>query len=269
MKKSLSVIILTFNEEINLEKCLASIVNLVSQIIIIDSYSTDKTLEIVKKYGAEIYQHKFQNQAQQFNWALDNVDIKGEWILKLDADEYLTEELKEEIASCFLPNSEFQIPNSNITGFYIKRRVYFMGKWIKHGGYYPTWFLRLWQKGKARMQDRKMDEHAALLEGETEKLKNDFVDDNKKGLRAWMGKHKNYAIREAEEVLSGNIGESKQRKFYYKMPPFLRVFIYFIYRYFFRLGFLDGWQGAIFHFLHGFWYRFLVDVKIITLPKRA
>src|SRR3989344_2316071 len=142
MKKSLSVIILTFNEEINLEKCLASIVNLVSQIIIIDSYSTDKTLEIVKKYGAEIYQHKFQNQAQQFNWALDNVEIRGDWVLKLDADEYLTEELKEEI-ELLLTTLPSQISDrnlgwrnysllTNINGFYIKRRVYFMGKWIRY-----------------------------------------------------------------------------------------------------------------------------------------
>ena len=261
MNQKISAIILTYNEELNLEQCLKSIADLVFEIIIVDSGSTDKTLEIAQKYGARIFKNQFINQAQQFNWVLDNVDIKGEWILKLDADEYILPELKREISELFNLTTS-QVVRLGVNGFYIKRRVYFMGKWIKHGGYYPVWFLRLWRRGMGRSEDRKMDEHIILTHGKSAELKNDFVDDNQKGLKAWIEKHKKYALREAEDVANGNFGATRKRNFYYKIPPFLRVFIYFVYRYFFRLGFLDGFPGLVFHFLHGFWYRFLVDIKI-------
>ena len=263
MRQPITAIILTYNEELNLENCLKSIADLVSEIIVVDSYSTDSTEQIAKRYGAKFVQHKFVNQAEQFNWALDNLEIKGDWILKLDADEYLTEELKEEVSFFLNPLTP------EINGYYIKRRVYFLGRWIKHGGYYPRWFLRLWRKGKGRSEQRQMDEHIVLLEGKAENLKNDFVDDNKKGLKDWISKHRKYALREAMDIKNGNFGETKRRNFYYKLPPFLRVFIYFIYRYFFQLGFLDGWEGTRFHFLHGFWYRWLVDKKILELSRRS
>lgn len=260
MRSSISVIVLTYNEELNIEKCLKSITGLASEIFIVDggrgAYSTDKTLDIAKRYGAKIFQHEFVNQAEQFNWALDNLDIKSDWILKLDADEEILPELKDEILKT-LPQA-----SAETTGFYIKRRVYFMNQWIRHGGYYPIWFLRLWRKGKGRSEERKMDEHIILSEGCSEQLKNDFIDDNKKDLRSWILKHKSYASREAEEVRAGKYGEGGKRILYYKLPPFLRTLFYFIYRYFFRLGFLDGISGLVFHFLHGFWYRFLVDVKV-------
>lgn len=254
MKLPLSVIILTFNEEIHIERLLKNISDWADEIFIVDSFSTDKTLEIVKKYETKIVQHKFENQAQQFNWALDNLEIKNDWILRLDADEYLTEELKKEVENILRKSVAFD-------GYYIKRRVYFMGRWIRHGAYYPVWFLRLFRKGKARSERREMDEHLVLLEGEAGKLKNDFVDDNKKDLTWWTEKHNNYASREAAAVLAGDFGISK-KKFFYRLPLFFRVCAYFCYRYFFRLGFLDGKEGLIFHFLHAFWYRFLIDAKI-------
>lgn len=262
MKPTIAVIILTYNEEKNLEKCLKSISNLANEIFVVDSYSTDKTLEIAKRYGAIVIQHQFTNQAEQFNWALDNLDIKSDWILKLDGDEEILPELKEEILGT-LPEA-----GAETAGFYIKRRVYFMGHWIKYGGYYPVWFLRLWRKGKGKAENRKMDEHIILLEGTAEKLKNDFVDNNLKGIKDWVQKHKGYAVREAEEVRKGEYGEGIKRNLYYRTPMFLRVLLYFLYRYFLRLGFLDGISGAVFHFLHGFWYRWLVDVEIYKLSQR-
>jgi glycosyltransferase involved in cell wall biosynthesis len=304
MKLPISVIILTYNEELNLENCLRNIVDWANEIIIVDSFSTDKTLEIAKKYTNKIAQRTFINQAEQFNWALDNLEIKNEWILRLDADEYLTEELKKEIGETLfnigtsdVPNIDVNVRTSDvqkleINGFYIKRRVYFMGRWIKHGGYYPTWFLRLFKKGKARSEQRAMDEHIVLLEGKAEKFKNDFIDDNKKNLTWWINKHNNYASREAAEVfnlrtsdvqkidvnlgtsevpkLEGQVGQKRWLKenFYYRLPLFCRAFFYFIYRYFFRLGFLDGKEGLIFHFLQGCWYRFLVDAKLYENRKR-
>ena len=296
MKSPLSVIILTYNEEIHIGRLLENIAGFADEVFIVDSYSTDKTLEIAEKYGAKIIQHPFENQAQQFNWALDNLNIKNEWILRLDADEYLTPELKNEIADVLLNTGTSDVPKidgdvgtsdvQNINGFYIKRRVYFMGRWIKHGGYYPAWFLRLFKKGKARSEQRAMDEHIVLLDGKAEKLKNDFIDDNRKDLTWWIGKHNNYASREVEEVLketrnkrqeinAGGISGQTARKrwmkdnFYYRLPLFFRAFWYFCHRYFFRLGFLDGKEGLIWHFLQGFWYRFLVDSKIYEMKRKS
>jgi len=284
MKKDrlpISVIILTYNEELNLENCLKSIVDWVGEIFVIDggpfnSYSSDKTLAIAEKYGAKITKHPFENQAQQFNWALDNLDIKNDWILRLDADEYLSEELKKEIAEV-LPKTP-----PEISGFYIKRRVYFMGRWIKHGGYYPTWFLRFWRKGCAKYEDREVDEHIVLVSGKTKFLKNDFVDENHKNLEWWIQRINNYTTREViarkKEVgqkssLGNFFGIQSERKrwirknIYYCLPLFTRAFIYFVYRYFIKFGFLDGKEGLIFHFLQGCWNQFLVDAKILEKRK--
>lgn len=262
MKLSLSVIILTYNEELNLERCLKSVSDWAEEIIVVDSFSTDNTEKISKKFGAKFVQHKFVNQAEQFNWALDNAKPKGEWILKLDADEQVLPALKDEIIS------KLPATNSEIAGFYIKRRVYFMRGWIKHGGYYPIWFLRLWRKGAGRSEAKEMDEHIILTKGRAGKLDNDFVDDNQKGLTDWISKHNNYASREARDMVSGFYKSGDKKVFYYKLPPFLRAFLYFIYRYFFRLGFLDGVEGLAFHFLQGFWYRFLIDAKILEISRK-
>ena len=250
-----------------MENCLKNAAGRVGEIFVVDSYSTDKTLEIAKKYGAKIAQRPFKNQAEQFNWALDNLDIKNEWILRLDADEYLTPELWEEISVALKHENIKTLNQNNINGFYLNRRVYFMGRWIKHGGYYPTWILRLFRKGKARSEQKKMDEHMVLSDGNSGKFKNDFIDDNKKDLTFWIEKHNGYSSREVDDVLNKNYGRS-WKKYYYRMPMFCRAFIYFNYRYFLRLGFLDGKEGLIFHFLQGFWYRFLVDSKIYEMQKK-
>ena len=261
MKLPVSVIILTYNEEIHIERLLKNIDDWAEEIFIVDSFSTDKTLEIAKNMVVKFFSINLKIKRKQFNWVLDNLKIKNEWILRLDADEYLTEELKKEIVEV-LPKTALEI-----SGFYIKRRVYFMGRWIKHGAYYPTWILRLFRKGKARSEQRQMDEHIVLLEGKVGKLKNDFIDDNKKDLTWWIEKHNNYASREANEKMNyelkimnnegkieGQAGRKRWLKnnFYYKMPMFLRACMYFCYRYFFRLGFLDGKEGLIFHFCRVF-----------------
>lgn len=296
MKLPITAVILTYNEELNLERCLKSVRDLAAEIFVVDSFSTDETFAIALRYGAEIHQHEFKNQAVQFNWALDNLDIKSEWILRLDADEYLTEELKEEIEGTFqnikmsdvlnIDGDNFgtsDIQKLAINGFYIKRRVYFMGRWIKHGGYYPTWFLRLFRKNKAKYEEREVDEHMVLLEGETLKLCNDFIDDNKQELKWWINKQNNHSSREVmaminenknlsvkPDILSDQVGRKRwlKEKFYLKLPMFFRTLFYFIYRYFFRLGFLDGKEGLIFHFLNALWYRFLVDAKLYEYQKK-
>ena len=302
MKLPISLIILTRDEEVNIGKCLESVKDWVFEIFVVDSFSTDSTAQIAKGYGANVVVHPFENQAKQFNWALDNLKINNEWILRLDADEEMTKELWQEIAEKLdkmnyeiqnqYENTKVRNANDKINGFYMKRRVYFMGRWIKHGGYYPTWILRLFRNGRGRSEDREMDEHIVLTRGRAEKLENDFIDRNLKGLGFWINKHNTFATREANVVMktlehesmktSGheNIKALKQdiegppalrreaKERYYRLPPFLRVFIYFFNRYFLRMGFLDGKEGFIFHILQGFWYRFLVDAKLYEAKKQ-
>ena len=275
----LTVIILTYNEELHIERCIQSVKSFAKEIIVVDSFSTDRTLEIAQSIGAKIYQNKFVNQAQQFQWALNNCDIKTQWIMRLDADEYVLPELAKEI------QLKLSFLSEDISGIYIKRRVYFMGKWIKHGGYYPTWLLRIWRYGCAKVEQRWMDEHIKVLKGKTIKFENDIVDENLNNLTWWINKHNSYATREAidllnavynfleyDEISAKLFGAQEQRKRwlkyrYAKLPLFIRPTLYFLYRYFLKAGFLDGREGLIWHFLQGFWYRFLVDAKIFELEK--
>lgn len=279
MPLPLSIIILTYNEELNLEDCLKSIQGWVDEIFIVDSFSTDKTLEIAKKYTGKIYQHTFETQSKQLQWALDTLPLSNEWIMRLDSDERLTEDVKKEI------NDVLNDPGRDINGIYLKLRVYFMGRWIRHGDYYPFLLLRIWRKGHGQIENRLMDEHI-VVDGETVTLRNDFIEENRKDISFWIDKHNNYSTREVTQLLSGesdgeqvsvrgSLGGNKiQRKrwfkqnVYVKLPLFLRATLYFIYRYFFKLGFLDGKEGLIFHFLQGFWYRFLVDAKIYEMKIR-
>ena len=279
---NLSIIILTFNEELNIEKCLFEAAKLTDNIFIIDSYSTDKTLEICEQYNCKIYQNKFINQAIQLNWALENIEFETEWILRLDSDEYFLPELIDEM------KKKLDDLDEDINGIFFRRRVLFMGKWIKHGGYYPTLILRAWRNKKAICEERWMDEHMKLLEGKSITFENDFVDDNKKNLHWWIAKHNNYATREAIEQLNSKYGfldyqpikasitgSQEQRKKWLKekvyniLPLGIKPFIYFIYRYIIRGGFLDGFRGFLFHILQGFWYRFLVDAKVYEIEKKV
>lgn len=282
MQNQISLIILTYNEEANLANCLESVSGLGAEIFIVDSNSTDKTLEIAGKYGCKVFQHPFESQARQMNWALAELPIKTDWVIRLDADERVTPELAAELPGKLAKAA------AGVTGFYFKRQVYFMGKWIKHGGYYPTWLLRIWRRGKAVCEERWMDEHMILTEGDAGFLENDICDDNKKPLNWWTEKHNSYATREAIELLNLEYGflqgekidasisgaqDNRKRwvknNLYSKLPLFLRAFVYFNYRYFLRFGFLDGGKGLIFHVLQGFWYRFLVDAKVYEVKHKA
>jgi glycosyltransferase involved in cell wall biosynthesis len=280
--KKISILILTLNEEQHIERCIRSVQVFAKDIFIIDSYSTDKTVEIAKSLGAKVYKNKWPgNHAIQFQWGLDNCPIETKWVMKMDADEYVLPELADEI------QHKMSDVDINVSGIYIKRRVYFFNKWIKHGGYYPTWLLRIWQYDKGHMEQRWMDEHIKLSSGKTIQFENDLVDDNRNNLTWWTQKHNNYATREAvdllnhiynfksyDEVVPDIRGTQEQKKRwlkikYAKLPLFLRPVIYFHWRYFIKLGFLDGKEGLMWHFLQGFWYRFLVDAKIYEIYLHA
>jgi glycosyltransferase involved in cell wall biosynthesis len=272
---SLSVIILTFNEEKHIERCIRSLQGIASNIFVVDSFSTDNTCALATSLGAQVYQHKWHNYSTQFNWGLANCPITTDWTMRMDCDEYLLPELIVEI------NQKLPQAAPATGGFIIKRRVYFMDRWIKHGGFYPHRLLRIWRTGQAVLEDRQMDEHVVLERGETEAFEHDMVDHNLNDLTWWTGKHNLYANREVLDLIaiethttaSQNVestlsGEQYSRKrwmkenMYSKMPLFLRALVYFSFRYFIQLGFLDGKPGLIWHFLQGFWYRFLVDAKL-------
>ena len=281
MKQDISVVILTYNEELHIERCIKSLLQVVKEIFIIDSFSSDKTVEIAESLGAKVYQNPWINYALQFQWGLDNCPIETEWVMRMDSDEYILPELQNEISN------KMQNIQEDASGIYIKRRVYFKDKWIKHGSYYPTWLLRIWRYKDGHIEQRWMDEHIKLTKGNTIQFENDLVDDNLNDLTWWTTKHNNYATREAVDVLniiheflnydevnSNFFGTQEERKRFLKkkyanLPLFTRPFIYFIWRYFIKLGFLDGKQGLIWHFLQGFWYRFLVDAKIYEIEKKA
>ena len=274
-----SVIILTRDEQANLPDCLASLEKLGAEVFVVDSGSSDRTVEIAKQSGCQVFEHPFENHAAQINWALQNLPIKTPWIMRLDADERLTPELVEELKQ-ILPDTD-----EKITGYQVKRRVFFMGRWIRHGGYYPTWLLRIWRTDFGVCEQRWMDEHIVLKQGKIAKFQHDIIDENKKGLSFWIDKHNRYADREVKDMVSlvaekeDDLLKSSQysqaigrrwikKNLYARSPLFLRAFLYFLMRYIIGLGFLDGLEGLIFHFLQGFWYRFLVDAKIYELRKK-
>lgn len=274
---SLTLIILTFNEEKHLERCIRSIQFVAERIIVVDSFSTDRTQEIARSLGAEVFQNPFVNQAQQFQWALDNAGIESEWVMRMDADEYALPELAAELSQK-LP----QLP-PDITGLLVKLRVIFMDRWIKRG-FYPMIKLNIWRNGAGYIQQKWMDEHTKLRYGQTMMLDHDLVDHNLNHLGWWTDKHNRYSIREAVERLNREyrflgdgydtgygIGNKKKRykSMYMRLPLFLRPFLYFFYRYVVRFGFLEGKPGLIWHVLQGFWFQFLVDAKIYQVKHLA
>jgi glycosyltransferase involved in cell wall biosynthesis len=281
MKSNITVIVLSYNEDIHIERCLNSLF-FAGKIIVVDSFSTDSTISKARYLGATTYQNPFINQAIQFQWALDNCPIETDWVMRIDADEYVTAELATEI------QEKISTLNNSITGIILKRQVHFMGRWIKYGGYYPIKLLRIWRNGVGSIEQRWMDEHIKLSHGNTIEFNNDIVDENLNNLTWWISKHNNYATREAVDLLNKKYAlfkedsidkqimskkQDEQKRWYkdniyVKMPLFIRPFIYFGFRFIFKLGFLDGKSGLIWNVLQCFWYRFLVDAKIEYFSKK-
>lgn len=275
----LSVIILTYNEEIHIRRCLENVKQFASKVYVVDCFSIDRTAQIAKELGAEVIEHEWPgNQAEQFNWALDNLPITTEWILHLDADEYLLPGLIEELLEK-LP----VIPES-VSALSLSLARAFCGKILHHGIVNNIRIIRIFRKGKARYEKRLMDEHLSVLSGETIDMKNQFVDDNRMPIGLFIDKHNGYATREAALLLDaeyhltnmdslpqdyGREVEKKrtQKARYARMPLFWRAFGYFVYRYIIKLGFLDGKEGFLWDFLQGWWYRTLVDAKVYEIKK--
>lgn len=273
----LAVVILAYNEERHIGRAIASVRDIARDIVVVDSGSTDRTVEIAKSLGAKVLGHPFVNYAQQFQWAMENCGVSAEWFMRLDADEVIGPDLAAEI------ERKLDTLPPDVSGVNLKRRHIFMGKWIRHGGRYPLVLLRIWRQGKARIEQRWMDEHMLLTEGRSVTFDGAFSDINLHDLTYFTSKHNQYATREAIDILyqKYDLGQrdaaptSAQAKlkrlikeeFYNRSPFQTGPIAYFIYRYFFQFGFLDGKEGLVYHFLQGYWYRFLVSSKVFEYER--
>ncbi|WP_372739255.1 glycosyltransferase family 2 protein [Neptunomonas sp.] len=276
---SITVIILTYNERIHIRRCIQSLEELNAKVFVVDSYSTDETCYLAASCGAKVFQNPFVNQAQQFQWAMDNCGLESTWVLRLDADETLDDEMIQNIQD-FIASDGYG-HNAGI----LNRKHIFLGKWVKHGGRYPLPMLRLFKRGTAHVEQRWMDEHIVLDEGKSTLLAGGFSDDNLNSVSWFIDKHNKYATREMVDImltrlspeLDSKISEATgfgirfkrfaKQSVYMKLPYFVRPFLYFCYRYFIQLGFLDGARGFAYHFMQGFWYRALVDLKCLEVDR--
>ena len=267
MNDRVGVIILTYNEEVHIERCIRSLGALGANILVVDSGSTDRTVEMAEKMGAKVIHRDWDNYSRQFAFAMNIFPFDADWMFRVDADEYLSDsaDLKEYLASL----------EAQVSAVELRRKMYFMGKWIRFGGMHPLWMCRLWRPGNARIEDRWMDEHMVVESGAITRYSGFLIDDNRKGLGFWIGKHNSYADREVLDLLhalkvNGNDGVQGQagrkrllKKAYASTPVIVRSALYWFYRYFILAGFLDGREGYLYHFLHAFWYRTLVDAKFV------
>ena len=282
MNHSIAVVILTFNEEMHIERCIRSAQAVSDEIIVVDSFSKDNTCAIAQSMGAIVYQHKFENYARQINWAFENCDIRSNWIWRLDADEYIEPLLASNALQALEHIAE------DVNGISVNKKIVFMGQPLLHGGWYPVQHIKIIRKGFGACEDTWMDEHLVIFSGNTISINGDQTDDNLNDLTWWSHKHVNYALREAvntllmeynlkdqkEEVQPKFFGTDAERKRWLKMkyaktPLFVRPFINFFIRYILKAGFLDGKRGFIWHFFQGFWYRMLVDAKIYELKMKC
>lgn len=285
----ITCIILTKDEEIHIERCIRSVLVVCDDVLVVDSFSTDRTCQIAESLGAKVVQHKFTNQAEQFNWAIDNLEITTEWIWRVDADEIIEPTLAE-IAKQELPKlARNAVPEEQVNGVYVNKKIVFMNRPLLHGGWYPAQQIKLIRRGFGRSENKVMDEHLIITEGRTVSWNGDQTDWNIKPLDWWWQKHVGYAKREAEnfeklryenenqnekEVEPKLFGTNAERKrwmknIYARFPLYVRPIIYFFGRYILLGGFLDGYAGWYWHTRQGLMYRMMVDKNIAKLRKQA
>ena len=268
---NISVIILTKNEKLHIGRCLECLAPLEpNQVFVVDCFSSDGSDKTVAEMGATVVQHEWPGlYAKQFNWALDNLPIQARWVLRMDADEYLTPETIERLKAD-LPKMPEEVSGLNIE---LKRK--FRGGEIRYGtrGIRQA---RIFRFGIGRCEDRAMDEHIVVSRGMTIDYDGAFYDDSLIPFEEWKEKHRGYAKREATDAISlfnnserlKNPSETDKKKIkYYKLPPYFRAVAYFCIRYFLKLGFLDGVAGWRWHFWQGLWYRWIVDREIARAKK--
>jgi glycosyltransferase involved in cell wall biosynthesis len=294
-----AAIILTRNEAENLPHALASVMGWAAEVWVVDAGSTDQTVEVARAAGAAVTIHPFEGFAAQRNWALRSLPFRQEWVLFLDADEALTPELRAELTEVLsaghdgahagdgdtAAHAPAACPDApgEVAGYYVKRRFIFLGRWLRHGGYYPVWLLRVVRHRLARCEDRGVDEHL-VVDGATARLRHDLVHEDRRPLSRWIERHARYAQLAAADLardaradgiaprLRGAPAERSRwwyERVYRRTPLGLRALAYFAYRYVLRGGFLDGREGLIYHVLQALWYRILIDAHVLEARRRA
>lgn len=277
-----SVIIPIKDEILHIERSVKSALRLTQHVFVVDSGSTDGSVELAQSLGAKVFQYEWtkeSNFSKKINWALDNLPIKTTWAIRLDADEYFMDNSIEE-----LPKILKDVDRS-INGFTLIRRVHFFGKWMKHSNEYPKTTMRIYRVGHVRMESRWLDEHIDIGEGKAVDLPYEIVDDSKITIAQWVNKHNNdYSIKEALELIHQEIGlfdrgkihldinaqkKKKLKEKYVSMPKYWRCFVWFFYREIVKQGFLDGKEGFLWNFFQGWWYRMLVDAKVDEIYKNC
>jgi len=278
-----SFIVLTFNEEIHLSRLLDSIKGLNAKIFILDSGSTDNTLKIAKDYGAEIESNPFINHPKQWDFALKIFNVKTPWTIGLDADQIVTPELFDRLKNFKAHDFE------GINGIYFNRKNFFQGSWIRYGGYYPIYLLKMFRTGIGYSDLNENMDHRFIAPGKTAIWKNGHIlEENLKenDIDFWFKKHEKYSDLIAQEEIDrlqnirvqalkpdlfGNPDEKKAwlKRLWWKLPLGLRPYLYYGYRMIFKLGIFDNKTARKFHYLQGLWFRKLVDKKINALKQRS
>lgn len=270
-----TAIIMTKNEAVNIVDCLKSMENFAKRCVVIDCGSTDETVKLAEKNGADVYFHEFEYYAKQFNWGIENTNITTEWIIRLDADERFPEKLKIEIESIISNNM-----NTDLNGITIEAELFFLGRAMKHGMINKRKMM-LFKKEYGYIEDRRRDAHSVISQGIVESTQNHFLHYDFKSLDSYIKRCNWYAIREMQDYIDFMRGQSvdintdekivrqRIRKFglYYKLPKYLRAWMLFVYAYIIKGGFLDGKEGFVFNFFDIYWYRVLVDAKIQEYEK--
>lgn len=272
MSADITAIILTKNEEINIGDCINSIKDTVKRIVVIDSFSTDRTIGIAKELGAEVYQHPFENYARQYMYGVQIANASTMWTLRIDADERLTDESAKELEYLCKKNM-----NTEVAGIVLRFKKNFLGKDLYHGGVYPWKKMNCYKTKLGAIEDRKMDEHIVLSSGFVVEMKTDCLHFDFKTIEYWINKHNWYSSRETVDYFE-HLEKKKDKSeldfktwfkmnIYYRLPLGIRAHMYYLYRYYIKLGFLDGKEGKIYAFLQAYWYRYLVDIKIYECQK--
>lgn len=275
----IAVVVLTKDEELNIQPCLDSLCAWAGEIFVVDSGSTDRTVEIARQYTDKVVAHPFENYSRQRNWAQENLPLAFDWVFHIDADERVTPELAAALAARFE-----NTPPAGVDGYLVRRRIEFLGRHIRHGGIYPTYHCRIYRRARGRCEEREYDQHF-IVDGPVETIEADLTEVTAKSLFDWTARHNRWAQMEAkhlaaaaehrqEGLVEGKVdGTPIERRrwlrasVYERSPVFLRGLVYFLLRYVVRLGFLDGKPGLIYHVLHGFWFRFYVDACYYELSR--
>lgn len=270
----LTIVVPTLDEELNLGACLDSVEALHCPIFIVDSHSSDETLRIARNYTDHIFQHSYESAPAQWNWSLLNLPFETPWVLALDADYQVSEELGRSILEEVTEESPF-------SGFYVAHRQIFMGRFIRHGGAYPRYRLSVFRRNVVTLDGHERVDNRFLVSGRITRLRGDIIEENRKesDLHFWIHKQLVYAVKAAEEEVERKSSRRRSmslhllregrnervlglKMLWSRLPLYWRSVGYFIYRYIFRLGFLDGRQGFLYHFTQVLVFRIVLDAEV-------